>query len=255
MGESAFEALQKTGDVGGASGDRASEALIAQALSRADTVWIALRPGESSRHSDSVTIMRGRFAELDPRSGGGWDAPSDLGAGWRRYDRQQPPSRAAPARIYARADDVLVFVSTAPLDSVERRLEQGAGDEHLEPVEKGVLSVDARPRQLGRQLMSRSPTLGRLLVQADRLRLTADLDAQGMQAELELAFPGDSQAREVAESLGSLARAVGASAGLAAKVVRGLVIEAVGPRVVLRLTLPAETVALLVGCAGGGPCD
>ncbi|MBK8994975.1 MAG: hypothetical protein IPM35_04380 [Myxococcales bacterium] len=258
LGESAFELLLERSDVGVASGDPDTEQLIADALARADTLWIALRPGEASRHSDSVTILKGRFEKLDPRAKGGaavWGPPSDLGAGWRRFDRAKVPSRAAPARIYARADDVLVFVSTAPLDSVERRLEQGAEDSHLEPVEQGVLSVDARPRLLGRQLQSRAPTVGRLLAQAERLRLSADLHAQGLQAELELELAGESAAREVAESLGSLARAVRASDGLLPKLIEGLVVESVGPRVVLRLRLPPETLALLLRCAGGDSCD
>lgn len=258
LGESALELLRERSAVGGASGDPDTERLIADALARADTVWIALRPGEASRHSDSVTILKGRFEKLDPRAEKGaaiWGPPADLGAGWRRFDRGKVPSRAAPARIYARADDVLVFVSTAPLDSVERRLEQGAADSHLEPVERGVLSLDARPRLLGRQLLGRAPTVGRLLVQAERLRLVADLDAQGLQAELELELAGESAAREVAESLGSLAGAVKAGEGLGAKLVEGLVVEGVGARVVLRLRVPPETLARLLRCAGGGSCE
>lgn len=255
LGESSFELLKQGAQAGGASGDPETESLMKDALARSDTVWLALRPAEKGGLGDSVTILRGRFGGIDPRTAGsGWGLPADLGAGWRRYDRDKVPSRAAPARIYARTDDVLVFVTTAPLDSVERRLEQGAGDAALDPVEKGLLSVDARPRRLGLALLDRAPTVGRLLGQAERLRLTADLEPQGLVAELELELAGKAQAREVAESLGELARALRTEKGLVSKVVEGLVVEAVGSKVILRLKLPPETVAALLGCAGGKGC-
>ncbi|MBK7582120.1 MAG: hypothetical protein IPI67_18180 [Myxococcales bacterium] len=257
LGESAFEVLRHASNGSGANDDRQSEALMAEALQRADAVWIAFRPGKSTADIDSVTILRGHFAKLDPRKFAtrpAWGPSSDLGGGWRRYDRARPKARGAPARIYARTDELLVFVSTAPLDSVERRLEAGVADPHLEPVEKGVISLDARPRPLARLLGDRSPTLARLLLQAERLRLTAGLEPDGLDAELELALGGASEAREVAASLGALAQAAAGAQGLTAKVLEGLQVEAVANRVVVRLRLPPQTLAAVIACAQSGTC-
>lgn len=247
LGESTFDLLRQK------SGDR--DALATDALARADTVWIALRPSARGTLDDSVTILRGRFREIDPSRTPGWGLATDLGAGWRRFDQKGKVARSAPSRIYARGDDLLVFVTTAPLDSVERRLEQGIADDHLDPAEKGVLSVDARPRPLGRLASQYSPTLGRLLERSERLRLTADLDAQGLSAELELQLGTASEARAVAESLASVARALGQTRGLGAQIAEGLVVEAVGERAVVRLKLPPEALARAVRCAGGGGCE
>lgn len=258
LGETAFAELTKRGFGAGASGDAASERLLADAFAQSDSVWIALRPGARAELTDSVTILRGHFARIDPRSYSAsppWQPAIDLGGGWRRYDREAPPSRAAPARIYAKGDEALVLVSTASLDSVERRLEQGADDPHLEPAEKGVLSLQARGEALRSALVDRAPAAARFLGRAQRLSVVADLDSIGLNAEIELTFDREDLAKQAAEAGGEVARAAADQGGIAARVTRGLRIEAVGTRVVLRLALPPETVAALLGCAGGASCE
>jgi hypothetical protein len=258
LGESAFAELAKRGFGAGASGDAASERMLADAIAQADSIWIALRPGARAELTDSVTILRGHFASIDPRrypAKPPWQPALDLGGGWRRYDRADPPSRAAPARIYARGDEALVLVSTASLDSVERRLEQGADDPHLDPPDKGVLSLEARGEALRAALADRAPSAARMLGSAKRLSVVADLDSIGLSAEVELTFETEAQAKEAAEAGGMVAKATAEQGGIAARVTRGLRIEAVGTRVVLRLALPPETVAQLLGCAGGASCD
>ena len=258
LGESAFEALAKRGFGAGASGDVASERLLTDAMAHADSIWIALRPGARSELTDSVTILRGHFGSIDPRrytATPPWQSAIDLGGGWRRYDRPAPPSRAAPVRIYARGDEMLVLVSTASLDSVERRLEQGADDPHVEPTEKGVLSLEARGEALRGALRERAPSAARFLERAKRLRVVADLDSIGLGAELELGVETESQAKETALAAAQVAKALAEQGGIAARVTRGLRIEAVGTRVVARLALPPETVAALLSCAGGERCD
>jgi hypothetical protein len=249
LGPQALESLGARTDMPSASADPDTHALVAEALGRADTAWLALRPGKSAETTDSVLVLRGGFQGLDPRAAGRprvWGPGEDLGAGWRRHERLRAPTRGAPARLYVRADDLWVFVSTAPLDSVERRLELGEADQALAPASQGLLSLDCRPKDLGRQLLDRAPTVGRVLSRAERLRVTADLDAQGLRAELELTFVSAEAAREVAESLGSLASAVRDGDGSLPALVRGLTVEAVSDRVVLRLRLPGETVAALL---------
>jgi hypothetical protein len=258
LGSDAFERLRQTTLGRGEGGDAATHRLMTEALSRADAVWIAFRPGSRPELTDSVTVLKGEFKGLDPHALGGepaWQMPLDLGADWRRWDRPKPKLRSAPARIYARGDELLVFVSEAPLDSVERRLELGADDAHVEPTEKGLLSVDARAASLRELVLDRSPTLGRVLAHAERVRLNADLESLGLRAELSLQMESETAARETAEALGELAAAIQSGEGLAARVVSGLRIEAVGSEVVARLNLPPEVLAAVLGCVGGGSCD
>lgn len=246
LGADAFERLRQRAVADAASADSGTERLLTDALARADAVWIALRPAQRAELTDTVTVLKGDFAKLDPRayeSNPRWGPALDLGGGWRRYDREAPPLRSAPARIYARTDDVLVLVSVAAVDSVERRLEEGVDDSHLEPAERGVLSLEARTGAVRGWLSERWPLLGRLAGQGDRLRFGADLDSRGLSAELELELESESAARQTADALAELARALGGAGGLEAKVLAGLRIEGVGNRVVARLVLPPEVLA------------
>jgi len=258
LGSSTFERLRDSALGEGESGDAATNRLMTDALARSNAVWIAFRPGSRPELTDSVTVLRGDFKGLDPHAVGGepaWQLPLDLGADWRRWDRTKPKLRSAPARVYARGDEILVFVSEAALDSVERRLEDGVDDPHVAPAQQGLLSLDARARSLRELVLDRSPTLGRLLAHADRVRLSADLESLGLKAELSVRMETETAARETAEALGELAAAVQSGEGLAARVVAGLHIEAVGNEVVARLSLQPEVLAGLIGCVGGGSCD
>jgi hypothetical protein len=257
LGERALTELADKGWPEGASGDPGSERWLAGAMAHADTIWIALRPAARAELTDSVTILRGRFSGFDPRAGASspWQSAIDLGGGWRRYDRTAPPSRAAPARIYARGDELLVLVSSASLDSAERQIELRSSDPHLEPAGKGVISLEARGRALRDALAERSPSVARFLARAERLRANADLDTFGLSAELELTLETASDAKTAADALGLVAKGALDQGGLAARLARGLHIEAVGTRVVARITLAPDAVAALLGCAGGGGCD
>jgi hypothetical protein len=205
-----------------------------------------------------VIVLKGRFAGFAVRayaSSPPFTGPLDLGGAWRRYDRKPPKSRAAPVRIYARTDDVLVFVSNAEVDSVERRLEQGASDPHVEPAESGVFSIDARAPALAHWLRDRAPAVSRLLGHAERVRLKADVESVGLKAELELTFESEKAARTTADGAGEMAKALAGSGGLFERLSRGLRVEAVGTSLVMRLELPPETLAQLVGCIDGGSCE
>lgn len=258
LGSAAFEKLRQSSMGSAPKGDDETARLLADAMARSKAVWVAVRPGPRAELTDSVTVLSGDFAKLDPRSYASdpaWGPPLDLGAGWRRWDRAKPKARSSPARIYARTDDVLVLVTEAPLDSVERRLEQGVDDAHVEPAEEGVFSLDARAPALRAWLSDRWPTASRLLAQCERVRLHADLDAVGLRGELELHLSGAGPARDTAEALGGMARALVESGGLAAKVAGGLRVEAVGSRVVVRVSLPPEVLAAALGCVDGGSCE
>lgn len=258
LGAQAFELLRRGTPVGGATGDTGSESLLADTIAKADSVVIAFRPSEEAKATDSVLVLRGRFTDIDPRryeTDPRWGPPMDLGGDWRRWDRPPPKGRAAPARIYARSNDLFVFVSTAPIDSVERQLEEGADDPHVEPVDKGLLSVDARSAAFLPFVEKRAPSFAGLIQKSTRLSMFADLDSVSLTAELELDLESESVAREAAEAVGEVAKQAQKDGGLAAEIVSGLRIQAVGERLVLRLSLPVAAVNRLIVCAGGGACD
>lgn len=226
--------------------------LLGDLLLRSQTLWVAFRPGPRADRVDNVIVLRGRFADVDLRSydlSPSFGPPADLGAGWRRWDRLAADGRAEPARAYAQGDDLLVLVSIAEVDAVERQLEGGAGDEHVEPKEKGVISFAARGPALARAVEDRSLRLSRLLALAKTLRGHADLGAGGLDAELELDVEDEASATDLDGELERLLAAFATQGPLAAELARGVRVDAVASRLVVRVSLPPEPLARLLGAA------
>ncbi|HEX3776188.1 MAG TPA: hypothetical protein VHV51_17070, partial [Polyangiaceae bacterium] len=181
-----------------------------------------------------------------------FDAPIDLGAGFRRYDRAAPKTRAAPARIYTRGDDLIVSLSEAEIDSVERALEERRGAPPLEPPEKGALSAVARPRVLPSSLFDSAPALERLAQHATRLELSADLTSAGVDAALSLKFEDSSTANRVGSALTELRDALKNSPGRLAKLAARLEVTNAAEFVTLHLTSSRDELSEIVNCRGAG---
>ncbi len=233
-----------------------SDGLVERALEHADTVWIALRPEAGIDQADNVLVLRGDFARFDPRHGAvtpAFAGPRDLGGGWRLYEREAPKSRAAPARVYARLEDLIVFVSTAEIDSTERALEKKPGKSALVPPARGAVSLAARAAPVTRWVSSRLPSAAAVLRRATRLGAHADLSAAGLEAELDVEFDSEDDARAAADNAGTLARTVGLHPGLIGRVARQLHIESIGARLVIRLALDDRELSELVGSLPGRP--
>ncbi len=116
--------------------DRGTDALLLGALEQTDTLWVGVRPTRTLEAADSVFVMSGHFPDFDPHRAAStprFDPPIDLGGNLRRYDRAQPPTRGAPARFYVQGEELLVSLSAAEIDSVERALEEQRGQPPLEP--------------------------------------------------------------------------------------------------------------------------
>jgi hypothetical protein len=251
LGPAAVAALERRAP-GRAGAEAGNARLIAQAFKHADTVWIALRPEARAELMDNVIVLEGSFAGLDPQSfptRPRWGPPVDLGADWRLYSRARPPNRAAPARIYVHSDSLLVFVSTAEIDSAKRAIEQHAGDEHMEPEAKGAMSIAARLPPLAGLIASRSPAAARLLGRGTKLSADADLGARGLDAELDVDFDSADHARSAADAAGLLAKGVAGEGGATAAVARALHIESVGKSLVVQVKLTREQLARLTACA------
>jgi hypothetical protein len=238
LGPLAVEALRKSARAGGAD-DPGGEELVADALERTDTLWLALRPGASARTTDSVLVLRGRFRDLDVRryaAKPAWQGPFDLGASVRLYERNTK-ARALPARIYARGDDVVVFVTLAEI------IERGVRDQALEPPERGIVSVAARPRPLGERVRERSPAAARFLSQSELVEATAELGPETLEVAITLTMQTEVAARRAADAAALLAQELIRTGGVPDQVARSVDIEALGAALVIRAEIPLAELA------------
>jgi hypothetical protein len=254
FGPTIAQALQV--DIVDRAEDPRTAALVSEALGHADAVWVAFRPGLAAKLTDNVLVLRGTFGGIDPpRDGkGAWGAPVDLGAGFRVYERPRPKRRSAPSRLYARAEDWLVFVSEAEVDAAERAIELRAGDEHLDPKEHGILSVAARVPPLVPFIAPKYPLVAEALNAAVRLEAVADADDRGLRAEIEVHYENDADAKEGRERLLPLLSALRRAEGLLGRLAQGAEASAQGSVLLVRITLDGPSLAAVIGCldkAGG----
>ena len=233
--------------------DSATDALLLEALKGTDTLWLGLRPTRALTGADSVFVMAGHFPNFDPHGAAStprFELPLDLGGNLRRYDRAHPPLRFAPARIYSHAEDLVVSLSEAEIDSVERSFEEQRGAPGLEPAEKGVLSAVARSRVLPMELFAGSETLRSLAQRASRLELNADLSNAGVDASLALKLEDAPTAENVGKALTEVRDALQGGSGRLAKLAQRVKITNAGPYVTLQLAIGRDELGELVNCHG-----
>jgi hypothetical protein len=233
--------------------DSATDELLLKALAQTDTLYLGLRPSTTLDAADNVFVMAGHFADFRPdraKSTPPFEPPVDLGADLRRFDRAPPASRSAPARFYARGDEMLVALSETEIDSVERTLEQGRGMPSLEPAEKGAVSAVVRPRGLPGALFTSSRSLRELAEQAERIELDADLTSAGVDASLALKFEDQSSAEQVSHALADLRDALQSSPGRLAKFAVRVQVTSAAEFVALHFALGRDELSELVNCRG-----
>jgi hypothetical protein len=253
LGALAMTAISEQAVRGLRGADSATDKLLLGALEQTDTLWVGVRPTRTLEAADSVWVMAGHFPKFDPHRAAStppFTLPIDLGGNLRRYDRARPPARPAPARIYVQGEELLVSLSEAEIDSVERSLEEQRGLPPLEPAEKGVLSVVARPQVLPLELLAGTGALRRLVQYAERLELNADLTGSGADGTLALKFEDAPLAERVAQALTEMRDALGAGTGRLAKFSSRLKISSAGQYVSLQLVLGKEELSELVNCRG-----
>lgn len=255
LGATAMSAIGEQAVASLRGSDRATDQLLLGALATTDTLWLGLRPTRSVNGADNVFVLSGKFTGFDPHKAEStprFRPALDLGGDLRRYDRDKPGARSAPARIYVRGDDLVVSLSEAEIDSVERRLEEENGMPPLEPAEKGVLSAVARPRVLPASLFVGSAALRRLANHAEQLELNADLTGAGVDATLSLRFEDESQAEQVAGALSELLAALRDAPGRLARLSKKLQLTHAQRFVSVRLGMTRDEFAELVNCRGSG---
>lgn len=244
LGPIAADSLRRRAARAGA-GDDAGRALVLDALDDSDTLWLGLRPGASTEIADHVLVLRGRFERFDARQyalAPPFSAAFDLGGGYRLYEREVA-TRSAPARVYVRESDLLVLVSTAEIDSVERRLEQGIYEENLEPKEEGLVSLAARPAPLAARVAERSPAAARLLGKIRRVDATLDAVAERLELELTLQMVEGASPERTAEAIRLLAAEVARQQGWPDAAAEALRVDTFGSAVLVRVSLPLAALA------------
>jgi hypothetical protein len=228
--------------------DDASEFLLA-AIERSDLAVFAFRPELEGDGVDSVLVLRGQYAGLDPRTHDArppFQSPRDLGGDVRRYDREQPAARGAPARVYARGDDLLVVVTAAELDSVELRLERREEGPVVRPPARGIVAFAARLRALRLTLHQRFPLLADMLEDAREVQGVIEVGESGASIELSLPFASEASAETAKVGLTGVLQAFGEREGPFSELARRTSVERAGAHVVLRVSLPLPELGRLL---------
>jgi hypothetical protein len=159
----------------------------------------------------------------------------DLGGGWLSFDFA-PARRSSIARLYWRAPELAVLISSAELDSTERALEHSSDVTPLEPSEEGLMSLVARSAGLARLLRPRSPKGADWLEQSERVEIRFEPSALGAVATFSVAFAEEDQAKRSAEAFRILVTALsGFDRRLKAS---NVLLEQLGTHVVLRVMVP-----------------
>lgn len=252
LGAEALSALRTRVRPDGSSRDPAAERLVSDAMARADVVVIGLRPGSRPELTDNVIALTGDFEDLAIERYDAtppFDTQADLGAAFRVFERDKPLDRSLPARIYSHAGRLLVFVSYAEIDSVERRIESGASDAALKPSARGVISVAARPAPIAVKIAERSPMAAQLLGRGKVLRGHLELSTTGLSSEIELEFEFAEDARRAADAAALIGRLLAKKPGLMGEIARAVAVEAVETSVVVRLLLDGAELARILVCA------
>ncbi|HEV8248114.1 MAG TPA: hypothetical protein VGP93_20205 [Polyangiaceae bacterium] len=233
-----------------------TEELVSGALEQADVVLLGLRP-RSSTVLDHVFVLEGSFKRFDPgatHARPAWTPAQDIGGDFRRWDRAKAPARAAPARIYAFGERMVIIASLAEVDSTERSVELGYRKGALVPPSKGVVSFAARVLPLSFALESRSPRLARWLRAAETLEGSAEIASDGVQLELALKVDSPQTAEQLRNVLQALSELF-ALRGSVKELAEAAKFETAGNYVVCRAALGRDTLAKWLSCAEkDSPC-
>ncbi|MFZ5891426.1 MAG: hypothetical protein ACOY0T_10275 [Myxococcota bacterium] len=208
LGVEAESLLERLGQAAPADEPDAETARVLLSLfTRADTLWIGVRPGLSPELTDGVVALRGDFRGVVPTTIGGaprWSSGRDIGGGVVRFERDAPRLRGAPAVIYLRLPDVVVVGSVAEIDALERGIEQRAPDVPLRAPERGLIAAAARLRGLRQKLSQRAPMLAGYLDGAERLEASFDREGDVFRLRVDVAFEAASQATSLVKELRAL---------------------------------------------------
>jgi hypothetical protein len=228
-------------------GDDGATLFVTDALERARIVVIAARY-EDGAFRDFVVALEGDFRGLDPqryRADPPWQSALDLGGDVRRWDRAKPKARSDVARLYARADELVVAATEAELDAVEAVLERGSPPNPLKPRERGFLSLAVRARSV--VASDRFPLLGSAFRGVRGAEGFIDTHDDGFRVEVTCELASEADATQAAELLGAARSSLAAGDGRFATLARHATVEAQGAIVVARAELGRAVLGELLG--------
>lgn len=264
LGAAAVTELRRR-SVGAQADEWGTSRLLTGVATRATTAWFAFRPGSNPPVLDHVLVLRGHFEGLDPSTDGGparWSAAHDIGDGWRYHEAPARVARLTPARIYLRDSTVVVLVTTAELDAVERTLGSGAmADPRFAPLlppTHGTLAVIARSRAVAGWCDDAVPAAAGLFGAAQRVSLVLNLADWGLEAEAALAFgaasdpdePAVAAAATTVEHLERLRQSLLGLSGWPARLAERAVVTAEGGSVLCRVKVDRSLLREILGELG-----
>lgn len=234
--------------------DRDTAALTRRLFSRAETLWIAARPGLAPELTDSVVVLRGDFRGQVPSALGGspaWRAAQDLGGDVRRFERPPPALRSAPAVLYVQGGSVAVLGSTAEIDALERTIEQGKVDAAVRAPEAGIVTFAARLTDLTRRLRERAPTVAGILRGAESIEGSVDHAVTEFRFRVDVHFAGAPEAEAGARALRGV---LGALAGPERPWLSRVRLDALGSDLSLKVDLEAAELSRAARCWQRADC-
>jgi hypothetical protein len=220
--------------------ERGGEAFVAEAMAKADTVWIGLRLADIDA-GDRVLVAEGHLGEvrIEPSD---WQetTPAATMEGVQILDRKGAAARNGTGRIVVVNDRMYAFISPAEVDATSRLLRDGADDGRGDPSAAGLVSVDVRGHRLPKALEAKFPSIAAVVAGVLRVQGEAVLADDGLRVTLEVTAKSADAAKRVEKFLTTVRDNV-ADARYAA-LMKSVVIERVEAHVHLRATVPAAMV-------------
>src|SRR5690606_10668600 len=152
---------------------------------------------------------------------------------------------------------LIVFVSEAEIDAVERRLNRGATGGFIEPPERGLVSIASSMPALAQAIEATAPRAARLLAQGTLLTGYAEFEPSGvLRLDLDFAFAEPKVAERTQLAASVLVTSLIETRGPLAALAQQIEIEALGRSVSVRLSLTPAELGQLLGCRGPeGTCS
>lgn len=223
-----------------------SEPFVAEAMAKADAVWIGLRLADLDA-GDRVLVAEGRLDEihLTPSE---WleTTPAATLEGVRILDRPGPSPRPSTSRIIVQKDKLYAFVSPVEVDATSRLLRDGPDPGRGDPTADGLLSADIRGHRLPRSLEKKYPSIGAVIAGITRLRASASLKDTGLSLTLEITTKHDAAAQRVERFLTTIRDA--SATTKYAELMKSVVLERVNTTLHIKAVVPA---AMVIGALSG----
>ncbi|MBK8255085.1 MAG: hypothetical protein IPK82_20795 [Polyangiaceae bacterium] len=220
--------------------EQSRDGFIAEAMSRADAVWIGLRLADIDA-GDRVLIAEGKTGEihLEPSEWAEVKAGATI-EDVHILDRKGTLSRASTGRIVVAKDRLIAFVSPAEVDAVSRLLKNGADEGHGDPAATGLVSMDVRGHRLPPALEKKYPSIGAVIAGISKIRGSAAMGDSAVNVNVEVYARSEPDAERAEKFLVTVRDA--ALNTRYADAMKTVAIERAGATIHLKANVPASFV-------------